>query len=99
MWLIFLGIMHGVFLIWFGFVKFRIYPLIGAMIGLAIFMDAANGAIFALVPVIHPKLNGVLSDVTGAAGNIGGVFFNLVFRFFGTDYHTTLWLFGIFCLG
>jgi NNP family nitrate/nitrite transporter-like MFS transporter len=85
MWLIFLGIMHGVFLIWFGFVKFRIYPLIGA--------------IFALVPVIHPKLNGVLSDVTGAAGNIVGVFFNLVFRFFGTDYHTTLWLFGIFCLG
>jgi NNP family nitrate/nitrite transporter-like MFS transporter len=98
-WLIFLGIMHGVFLIWIGCVKFRIYPLIGVMTGLAIFMDAANGAIFALVPAIHPKLNGVVSGVTGASGNIGGVLFNLVFRFFGTDYHTTLWIIGIFCLG
>jgi NNP family nitrate/nitrite transporter-like MFS transporter len=98
-WLIFLGIMNGIFFIWIGFSKLKIYSLIGAMTGLAIFMEAANGAIFALVPAIHPKFNGVVSGVTGASGNIGGILFNLAFRFLGTDYHKALWIIGIFCLG
>jgi NNP family nitrate/nitrite transporter-like MFS transporter len=98
-WVIFLGIMHGIFLIWIGFTKFPIYPLIAAMTGLAIFLEAANGAVFGLVPEIHPKFNGIVSGVTGASGNIGGVLFNLAFRFYGTDYHKALWIIGIFCLG
>jgi NNP family nitrate/nitrite transporter-like MFS transporter len=98
-WVIFLGIMHGIFLIWIGRSKFPIYTLIAAMTGLAIFLEAANGAVFGLVPAIHPKFNGIVSGVTGASGNIGGVLFNLAFRFYGTDYHKALWIIGIFCLG
>ena len=96
-WLIFLGVMQGVFLISIGFAKFGIYSLIVAMTGAAIFMDAANGAIFGLVPDIHPKFNGIVSGVVGASGNIGGVMFSLVFRFFGPDYLRALWIIGIFC--
>lgn len=98
-WLTFLGIMNGIFLIWIGFAKFKIYSLLVAMTGLAIFMEATNGAIFGLVPAVHPKFNGIVSGVDGASGNIGGILFNLVFRFLGTDYHKALWIIGIFCLG
>jgi len=98
-WLIFLGIIQGVFFIWIGFVKLNVYPLILAMTGLAISMEAANGAIFSLVPAIHPKFNGVVSGVTGASGNLGGILFGLAFRFCGTDYHKALWIIGICCLG
>jgi NNP family nitrate/nitrite transporter-like MFS transporter len=98
-WIIFLGVMQGIFFIWIGFAKLGIYPLIIAMTGLAIFMEAANGAIFSLVPAIHPKFNGVVSGVTGGAGNVGGIIFNLAFRFLGTDYHKALWIIGIVCVG
>lgn len=98
-WMIFVGIMNGVFLILIGFAKFKIIPLLVVMTGLAIFMEAANGAVFGLVPAIHPKFNGIVSGVAGASGNIGGILFNLVFRYLGTDYHKALWIIGIFCLG
>ncbi|CAF0896429.1 unnamed protein product [Adineta steineri] len=98
-WLIFLGVMQGVFFIWIGLAQLHIYGLIGAMTGLAIFMDGANGAIFSLVPAIHPKFNGVVSGVTGASGNLGGILFGLIFRFLGTDYHKSLWIIGICCVG
>ena len=68
------------------------------MTGLAIFMEAANGAIFSLVPSIHPKFNGIVSGTAGAAGNVGGILFSLVFRFYGTDYKKSLWIIGICCL-
>ncbi|CAF2599705.1 unnamed protein product [Rotaria sp. Silwood2] len=98
-WLIFLGVVQGVFFIWIGFAKCKIYYLIMFMTGLAIFMEAANGAIFSLVPAIHPKFTGIVSGVTGASGNVGGILFSLAFRFLGTDYQTALWIIGMVCLG
>jgi NNP family nitrate/nitrite transporter-like MFS transporter len=97
-WLIFLGVMQGVFFIGIGFTKLSIYPLIGAMTGLAVFMEASNGAIFSLVPAIHPKFSGIVSGVAGGAGNVGGVIFSLIFRFLGADYHKALWIIGIVCV-
>jgi NNP family nitrate/nitrite transporter-like MFS transporter len=97
--LIFLGVIQGIFLIWIGFTKFNIYSLIGAMTGLAIFSQATSGAIFSLVPAIHPKFNGVVSGITGASGNVGGILFSFAFRFLGTDYKKVLWIVGMFCLG
>ncbi|CAF4393884.1 unnamed protein product, partial [Rotaria magnacalcarata] len=58
--------MQGIFFISIGVMNLKIYYLIGAMTGLAIFMEAANGAIFSLVPSIHPKFNGVVSGFAGA---------------------------------
>ena len=97
-WIIFLGLAQGICFIVIGYCNFKIYPLIGAMTVLAVFMEAANGAIFSLVPSIHPRFNGVVSGVTGAAGNAGGVIFCLVFLFYGANYRTTLSIIGVCCL-
>lgn len=73
---------------------------IGAMVGLvslaAVFLEAGNGANFALVPHVHPAANGLLSGVTGAGGNLGGVVFAVVFRFMdrGSGYAAALWVVG-----
>ncbi|UJR11799.1 hypothetical protein I4U23_015979 [Adineta vaga] len=98
-WIIFLGVIQAIFFICIGLTKLKIYTLISLMTGLAIFIEAANGAVFALVPSIHPKFNGVVSGVTGAFGNVGGVLFCLIFRYLGTDYYKALWIIGVCCLG
>ncbi|KAG9257927.1 high affinity nitrate transporter NrtB [Emericellopsis atlantica] len=74
---------------------------IGLMVGLislmAIFLEAGNGANFALVPHVHPHANGILSGATGGGGNLGGVVFAIIFRFMhkGSDYAMGLWVIGI----
>ncbi|KAK2591132.1 hypothetical protein QQS21_011170 [Conoideocrella luteorostrata] len=74
---------------------------IGAMVGLvtvaAIFVEAGNGANFALVPHVHPSANGILSGVTGGGGNLGGVVFAIIFRFIdhGHGYNTAFWVIGV----
>lgn len=78
---------------------------IGAMVGLisvmAIFHEAGNGANFALVPHVHPFANGILSGLTGAAGNLGGVVFAIIFRFMnhGKDFAKGFWVIGIMHIG
>ncbi|KAL2178840.1 major facilitator superfamily domain-containing protein [Thermothelomyces heterothallicus CBS 202.75] len=73
----------------------------GAMFGLvaimALFLEAGNGANFSLVPHVHPQANGVLSGLTGAAGNLGGVLFAVVFRCMdgGTNYAKGFWIIGV----
>ncbi|KAJ8607079.1 hypothetical protein MRB53_040515 [Persea americana] len=61
-------------------------------------LEAANGAVFSLVPHVFPKNNGIVSGFVGAAGNSGGIFFGLAFRFNGTDYHKALWIIGVVIL-
>jgi NNP family nitrate/nitrite transporter-like MFS transporter len=78
---------------------------IGTMVGLisvmAIFHEAGNGANFALVPHVHPFANGIVSGLTGAAGNLGGVVFAIIFRFMhgGTDFAMGFWVIGIMHIG
>lgn len=70
----------------------------GAMVGLiaaaAIFLEASNGANFALVPHVHPSANGILSGLTGGGGNLGGVIFAIIFRFTngGSGYAAACWI-------
>ena len=97
-WIIFLGLAQGLCFVGIGYSNFNIYPMIGAMTALAVFMEAANGAVFSLVPSIHPRFNGVVSGVTGAAGNAGGVIFCSVFLFYGANYRTALWIIGVCCV-
>ncbi|CCG84626.1 protein of unknown function [Taphrina deformans PYCC 5710] len=90
-----LGLLQGIFFVWIGFKSdMKVHSLIGAMAGLAIFMEAANGANFSIVPHVMPKQNGVVSGMVGGSGNMGGIFFNLAFRFQGTNYHKAMWLIG-----
>ena len=58
--------------------------MVGLVSLMAVFHEAGNGANFALVPHVFPHANGVLSGLTGAGGNLGGVFFAVVFRFVTT---------------
>ncbi|KAJ3473169.1 hypothetical protein NLG97_g10477 [Lecanicillium saksenae] len=71
--------------------------MVGLVTVMAIFHEAGNGANFALVPHVHPAANGVVSGVTGAGGNLGGVVFAIVFRFMdgGKGYAKAFWVIGV----
>ncbi|SPQ18736.1 c755278f-fe23-4f90-ac09-1ea68d87ee8b [Thermothielavioides terrestris] len=71
--------------------------MFGLVALLAVFVEAGNGANFSLVPHVHPFANGVVSGLTGAGGNLGGVLFAVVFRFMddGTDYAKAFWVIGV----
>ena len=73
-------------LIIIGFVSnIEIHSLIAAIAVAAIFTEAGNGEIFAVVPHVHPSNNGIVSGLTGASGNHGGIVFALIFS--GIEYH------------
>lgn len=72
---------------------------VGAMVGLicigfAFFLEGANGLNFALVPHVHPFANGIVSGVTGASGNLGGIIFAIIFRY-GGSYARSIWIIGV----
>jgi len=106
-WITVCGVLTGALLIVIG----KVDPSedngmgIGTMVGLisvmAIFHEAGNGANFALVPHVHPFANGIVSGLTGAAGNLGGVVFAIIFRFMhgGTDFAMGFWVIGIMHIG
>ena len=88
--------MQGVMLTIIGFVpNISIHALIAAIAVCAIFTEAGNGANFAVVPHVHPGNNGIVSGLTGASGNLGGIVFALIFRFNGSNYHKSYWIMGI----
>ncbi|CZT17761.1 probable nitrate transport protein crnA [Ramularia collo-cygni] len=99
-WIVFVGIVSGAFLIAIGLTDPRNQGLMfGLVAGMAVFLEAGNGANFALVPHVHPSANGVLSGIIGAAGNFGGVCFAVLFRFHGTRYEESLWIAGVMIVG
>ena len=73
--------------------------MFGLIAGMAFFMDAGNGANFALVPHVHPHANGIVSGVTGASGNFGGIIFAVIFRAYPRQYHTVIWIIGVMTIG
>lgn len=74
------------------------HALIGATAVAAMFTEASNGANFAVVPHVHPGRNGMVSGLTGASGNLGGIVFNLIFRLEGTNYHKSYSIIGAISL-
>ncbi|KAG8428330.1 hypothetical protein J3459_004035 [Metarhizium acridum] len=102
-WITMAGLLSGALLIIVG----KVDPSeangrdIGTMVGLvtvaAFFIEAGNGANFALVPHVYPAANGVLSGCTGGGGNLGGVVFAIIFRFIdhGSGYATACWVIGV----
>merc|ERR1712144_84606 len=83
----------------FGLLNVFFRPLGGVIAGLAVFMDAANGANFAVVPHVHPFANGILSGIIGATGNLGGIIFAIIFRYNGKDYAKVIWIIGAISIG
>ncbi|KAF7367593.1 Nitrate/nitrite transporter [Mycena sanguinolenta] len=63
----------------------------------AIFSEIGNGANFGLVPHCNPYNNGVMTGIVGAFGNMGGIFFALIFRF-QTASGEAFWIIGAICI-
>lgn len=95
-WIVSVGIISGAFLIAIGLLDpHSESTMFGLIAGMAFFLEAGNGASFALVPHVHPHANGVVSGTVGAMGNFGGVIFAILFRFHGTNYAESFWIMGI----
>ncbi|KIV89812.1 hypothetical protein PV10_07184 [Exophiala mesophila] len=99
-WIVFVGIVSGAFNIAIGLADpHDEATMFGLIAGMAFFLEAGNGASFSLVPHVFPHANGIISGYTGAAGNLGGVIFAILFRFHGTDYQESFWILGIMVIG
>ena len=95
-WLIFLGVVMGALCICIGMLDSHHQPtMVGLVAFMAFFMDAANGANFAVVPHAFPHANGILSGIVGASGNLGGVIFAVIFRYNGNKYGRSIWIIGV----
>jgi MFS transporter, NNP family, nitrate/nitrite transporter len=99
-WLHSLAVITGGFLIAIGLTDSHSHStMFGLVAGMALFLEAGNGANFSLVPHVHPFANGIISGVTGAIGNFGGIIFAIIFRYLGNDYGKTFWIIGIMTIG
>ncbi len=58
-----------------------ILAAVAATVFASIFVNAGNGAVFAIVPLIKRRLTGQIAGMTGAYGNVGGVTFLTVLSF------------------
>ncbi|GAA5999897.1 hypothetical protein JCM10207_005961 [Rhodosporidiobolus poonsookiae] len=85
-----LGFLQGMMLLAFGLYSLTKHnagekPDLGVQMGLivliAIFCEVANGTNFALVPHCAPRNPGFTSGLVGAFGNLGGIFYALMFRY------------------
>jgi NNP family nitrate/nitrite transporter-like MFS transporter len=115
LWLVFLGIMMGVFELAIGFTNpHRKSTMFGLVAGFAFFLEACNGANFSMfplqsavkanhatgvVPHVHPFANGILSGMVGGTGNLGGIIFAIIFRYNGVHYNKVVWIIGIISIG
>lgn len=61
---------------------------------LALASEVGNGAVYSLVPHIHPGRNGYVSGFVGAGGNVGGILFSLLYRFM--SFTAAFWVVGLF---
>jgi MFS transporter, NNP family, nitrate/nitrite transporter len=74
--------------------------LAGAVVVLvffSLFVQAAEGTSFAIVPYIVPQCTGFTSGIIGAGGNVGAVCFGLLFR--QLDYESAFEIMGATILG
>jgi len=91
-----LELMMGAFLLLIGLLDPTTRPvMVGLMTGLAFFEEASNGAVFALVPHVHPSSNGIITGLTGAAGDLSGICFLLIARYSGIEYGRVFWIVGV----
>ncbi|PYH98553.1 nitrate transporter CrnA [Aspergillus ellipticus CBS 707.79] len=94
--LIFLGIIMGAFELAIGLSNPKTEAtMVGLFAGLAFFLEACNGANFALVPHVYPFANGIVSGAVGGMGNFGGIICAIIFRYNESNYGRSLWIIGV----
>jgi len=70
---------------------------IAVMVFFSLFVQAAEGSTFGIVPYIDPPSTGSISGIVGAGGNLGAVLFGLGFR--NLQYHDAFIVMGGVILG
>lgn len=90
------ALLTGIFLIVIGKLNSKDKStMFGLIAGMAFFLEGGNGINYALVPHVHPFANGVISGLTGASGNLGGIIFSIIFRYEGAQYAKSMWIIGV----
>lgn len=54
-----------------------------------------NAFLGTCLPVYCFPIAGIISGVTGASGNLGGIIFAIIFRYNGKEYGKVYWIIGI----
>ncbi|GJE85170.1 nitrate transporter [Phanerochaete sordida] len=94
-----LGLLQGAMSLAWGLYLDRHHASLGVVIWLMVLTatvdEIGNGANFALVPHCNPHSNGLMTGIVGALGNLGGVWFALVFRFQPAPFGKAFWISGI----
>jgi NNP family nitrate/nitrite transporter-like MFS transporter len=70
---------------------------IAVMVLFSLFIKAAQGTTYGIVPYVDPAATGSVSGIVGAGGNAGAVGFGFCFR--NLEYKTTFLLMGIINIG
>lgn len=70
---------------------------IAVMVFFSLFVQAAEGTSFGIVPYIDPPNTGSISGIVGAGGNVGAVGFGLAFR--QLDYKQAFMVMGFVIIG
>lgn len=63
------------------------------MVFFSLFVQAAEGATFGIVPYVDPCRMGTITGIVGAGGNVGAVALN--FAFLHYDYHKAYTVMGV----
>ena len=83
---------EGIFIIVFSKAQ-TLGGAVASLIALSIFVQAAEGSTFGIVPYLNPSLTGTVSGIIGAGGNAGGVIFSVIFR--QQDYRQAFLIMGV----
>ncbi|BGP16635.1 hypothetical protein JCM10213_000449 [Rhodosporidiobolus nylandii] len=104
-----MGFLQGMFSLGFGIYSLQKYnagqrPDLNIQMGLvtlmAVFCEVGNGANFALVPHCGVRSPGTVAGIVGAMGNLGGIFFAIMFRYHVSEGYAVAWIIaGAFAAG
>jgi NNP family nitrate/nitrite transporter-like MFS transporter len=83
--------MEGILVIVFSFTQ-TLGGAILVMIIFSVFVQAAEGSTYGIVPYVDPKFTGSIAGFVAAGGNLGGVGFSLLFRGLSDDRAAFLWM-------
>ncbi|MFS1524491.1 NarK family nitrate/nitrite MFS transporter [Microbulbifer sp. 2304DJ12-6] len=75
------GLALGYFIMSLIDTQWPLYLAVFAAMACSFFVQAGEGAVFAVVPLIKRRLTGQIAGITGAYGNVGAVFYLTVFSF------------------
>ena len=75
------GLAAGYFLMSSITSEWPLFLAVAATMACSFFVQAGEGAVFAIVPLVKRRMTGQIAGMTGAYGNVGAVTFLTVFSF------------------